>query len=90
MARQLKRWESPRREGRNAKGKGGSARKRQKQKQLKAMVRKLKHQSNRPPEQTNDKKQKGRVLKTSSLLLLCLFYGWCGRSVSGDISAEHH
>ena len=29
MARILKRWESPRREGRNHKGKGGSARQRQ-------------------------------------------------------------
>lgn len=29
MAQYLKRWESPRREGRNHKGRGGSARKRQ-------------------------------------------------------------
>lgn len=42
MSRQLKRWESPRREGRNDKGRGGSARQRQRQKQLKALKQKLK------------------------------------------------
>lgn len=42
MARQLKRWESPRSEGRNAKGKGGSARQRQLRKQQQMLRRKLK------------------------------------------------
>nr|RNJ65443.1 MAG: hypothetical protein EDM05_31160 [Leptolyngbya sp. IPPAS B-1204] len=42
MSQRLKRWESPRREGRNDKGRGGSARQRQKQKQLKALRQKLK------------------------------------------------
>ncbi|MFQ3617206.1 MAG: hypothetical protein SNJ50_10920 [Cyanobacteriota bacterium] len=42
MSRQLKRWESPRREGRNAKGKGGSARQRQLRKQFKTLSQKLK------------------------------------------------
>jgi len=46
MARQLKRWESPRREGRNDKGRGGTARKRQRQKQLKTLAKKLKQQDN--------------------------------------------
>ncbi len=41
----LKRWESPRREGRNDKGKGGSARQRQHRKQLQALRKKLKDQS---------------------------------------------
>ncbi|MEM8602693.1 MAG: hypothetical protein AAGF24_02510 [Cyanobacteria bacterium P01_H01_bin.121] len=41
MAQYLKRWESPRREGRNRKGKGGSARKRQKVKQLKRLKQRL-------------------------------------------------
>lgn len=41
MGRQLKRWESPRREGRNHKGKGGSARQRQKRKQLQALRQRL-------------------------------------------------
>ncbi|MFB2771536.1 hypothetical protein ACE1AT_19940 [Pelatocladus sp. BLCC-F211] len=38
----LKRWESPRREGRNDKGKGGSARKRQLKKQQQMLRRRLK------------------------------------------------
>jgi hypothetical protein len=41
MAQRLKRWESPRRQGRNDKGRGGSARQRQKQKQLKLLRLKL-------------------------------------------------
>lgn len=38
----LKRWESPRRQGRNDKGKGGSARQRQLKKQQQMMRKKLK------------------------------------------------
>lgn len=38
----LKRWESPRRQGRNHKGKGGSARHRQLKKQQQMMRKKLK------------------------------------------------
>jgi hypothetical protein len=38
----LKRWESPRSEGRNDKGKGGSARKRQLKKQIQVLRQKLK------------------------------------------------
>lgn len=45
MAQRLKRWESPRREGRNDKGKGGSARQRQLRKQFQALRQKLKEQS---------------------------------------------
>ena len=45
MARMLKRWESPRREGRNDKGRGGSARQRQLKKQQKMLRKKLKEQS---------------------------------------------
>jgi hypothetical protein len=48
MARQLKRWESPRQEGRNSKGKGGSARQRQRRKQLQMLRKKLKDVSNHP------------------------------------------
>ncbi|BAQ63265.1 hypothetical protein [Geminocystis sp. NIES-3709] len=39
----LKRWESPRREGRNDKGKGGTAKKKQWQKRLKMLKNKLKN-----------------------------------------------
>ncbi|QZZ23825.1 hypothetical protein J5X98_06190 [Leptothermofonsia sichuanensis E412] len=45
MTQRLKRWESPRREGRNDKGKGGSARQRQKRKQFQALRKRLKDQS---------------------------------------------
>jgi hypothetical protein len=64
MARQLKRWESPRREGRNAKGRGGSARQRQIIKQQQQLRRKLKKTkdardaktSTQPPSQSPDTK----------------------------------
>lgn len=42
MAQRLKRWESPRRQGRNDKGKGGSARSRQLKKQTQMLRKKLK------------------------------------------------
>ena len=47
MAQQLKRWESPRRKGRNDKGRGGSARQRQLRKQFKTLKKKL-NQDNKP------------------------------------------
>jgi hypothetical protein len=50
VSRQLKRWESPRREGRNAKGKGGSARQRQLRKQFKTLSQKLKQSGTHPPD----------------------------------------
>lgn len=42
MTQRLKSWESPRSEGRNDKGKGGSARQRQRKKQLQMLRKKLK------------------------------------------------
>jgi hypothetical protein len=45
MGQRLKRWESPRHEGRNDKGRGGSARQRQRQKQMKQLRQRLKDQS---------------------------------------------
>ncbi|MBF2027745.1 MAG: hypothetical protein IGS48_13430 [Oscillatoriales cyanobacterium C42_A2020_001] len=59
MARQLKRWESPRREGRNDKGRGGSARQRQRKKQFQALKQKLKEQSKAQDNQP--KKRKGEA-----------------------------
>lgn len=46
MSRLLKRWESPRREGRNDKGKGGSARQRQLKKQTQMLRQRLKDSQN--------------------------------------------
>lgn len=45
MAQRLKRWESPRKEGRNDKGKGGAARQRQLKKRTQMLRNKLKEQS---------------------------------------------
>lgn len=42
MAQRLKSWESPRSQGRNTKGKGGSARQRQLKKQQQMLRKKLK------------------------------------------------
>jgi hypothetical protein len=50
----LKRWESPRREGRNDKGRGGSARKRQLKKQRQMLRQKLK-EANKSNNNQNDK-----------------------------------
>ena len=41
MAQQLKRWESPRRKGRNHKGRGGSAKQRQYKKRQKLLMKRL-------------------------------------------------
>jgi len=57
MAQYLKRWESPRREGRNDKGRGGSARQRQLRKQFKTLKKKLQ----------GDGPSGGREIRLSSL-----------------------
>lgn len=49
----LKSWESPRSEGRNSKGKGGSARARQLKKQQQTLRKQLKAQHDRPNQQQN-------------------------------------
>ncbi|MDX2231668.1 MAG: hypothetical protein NW220_18685 [Leptolyngbyaceae cyanobacterium bins.349] len=60
MARQLKRWESPRREGRNDKGRGGSARQRQRRKQFQALRQKLKDQSKDSSDANSNQTQPGK------------------------------
>jgi hypothetical protein len=61
MAQRLKSWESPRRQGRNIKGKGGSARQRQLKKQQQMLRKKLKGESltgdRHPPNSLNASKQ---------------------------------
>lgn len=90
----LKRWESPRREGRNDKGKGGSARKRQLKKQRQMLRQRLK-EGNSP--ESNHNKKRGRqkylplfLLWAISKLVGCvvmqrnalsLIFGALGRSV---------
>lgn len=67
MAQRLKRWESPRRRGRNAKGKGGSARKRQVLKQQQQLRQRLKRNSS----QKSSSQSYGREVNPS--LFLCIF-----------------
>ena len=55
MNQRLKRWESPRNEGRNDKGKGGSARQRQKKKQLQMLRKKLKEGMNPQTKRDGDR-----------------------------------
>jgi hypothetical protein len=63
MGQRLKRWESPRREGRNDKGKGGSARQRQLKKRQQMLRQKLQDNSN--------SSNQGRDFIYKSLLFLC-------------------
>jgi len=54
----LKRWESPRREGRNDKGKGGSARKRQLKKQRQMLRQRLKENNKLDNSNPKDRKER--------------------------------
>jgi len=65
---QLKRWESPRREGRNDKGRGGSARKRQLKKQRQMLRQKLKEN-----QQPNDHHNNNQGESSTSPYFLALF-----------------
>ncbi|WP_072620006.1 hypothetical protein [Spirulina major] len=56
----LKRWESPRRRGRNHKGSGGSARQRQIKKQHKLWMKRLK--ANRDPQDPQEARSRSRFL----------------------------
>ena len=71
---QLKRWESPRREGRNDKGRGGSARARQLKKQAQMLRKKLK-ENDKAENNKNNKKQGGE--KILPPVFLCLHEGYC-------------
>ena len=67
MAQRLKRWESPRKEGRNDKGKGGSARQRQLKKRTQMLRQKLKEQGKdgNKSQGTQNKSKKGGWLLTA-------------------------
>ncbi|MBD2189383.1 hypothetical protein [Pseudanabaena mucicola] len=64
MNQRLKSWETPRKEGRNDKGKGGSARQRQKKKQMQMLRKKLKEGINLESKST----QKRACPRASSFL----------------------
>ena len=84
MAQRLKRWESPRNEGRNDKGKGGSARQRQLKKRTQMLRQKLKDQG-KGNNSSQGQNQKGenhdsllflfRVNPLACLVTLLLFWG---------------
>jgi hypothetical protein len=69
MAQRLKRWESPRKEGRNDKGKGGSARQRQLKKRTQMLRQKLKDQG-----KDNSQGQNKKGENHDSLLFCCSPY----------------
>ncbi len=66
---QLKRWESPRKEGRNDKGRGGSARKRQLKKQRQMLRQRLKEAKTLDEKNNN---QGGKINLSSPFFGLCL------------------
>lgn len=73
----LKRWESPRRQGRNHKGKGGAARQRQLKKQQQMMRKKLKGEpiqsqkrTSKTQKKINKTRQEGREAHS---LPFCLY-----------------
>ncbi len=57
MVERLKRWESPRKRGRNDKGKGGSARARQLRKREQMLRQKLQRQSGKKSGKSNSKER---------------------------------
>lgn len=60
MNQRLKRWESPRREGRNDKGRGGSARARQLKKQTQMLRQRLKEGGEQSPSSSDRAKNTKR------------------------------
>jgi len=74
MTQRLKRWESPRRQGRNDKGKGGSARARQLKKRQQMLRKKLEEGQNADDQNNQNNKQRGR--DSSSLPLFFCMSCW--------------
>lgn len=75
MAQRLKSWESPRRQGRNDKGRGGSARKRQLKKQQQMLRLKLKNPpdcSKKDQKNQNQQQKEGKSIPSFLLLKLIL------------------
>lgn len=72
MTQRLKRWESPRRQGRNDKGKGGSARQRQLKKQTQMLRKKLKESQKADRKNQQNQRKEGREpMSLPSFLLRC-------------------
>jgi hypothetical protein len=84
MSQRLKRWESPRKEGRNDKGKGGSARQRQLKKRTQMLRNKLKDQSNNDSNKGQHKKGENH----NSLLFYWLFLEIASIRRSSDLDRQ--
>jgi hypothetical protein len=67
MTQRLKRWESPRRQGRNEKGKGGSARARQLKKQQQMLRKKLQEGQNADDPNNQQNNPQGRRIRSLPL-----------------------
>jgi hypothetical protein len=65
----LKRWESPRKEGRNNKGRGGSARQRQLKKRQQMLRKRLKDDSNRDNQGSSNDNKRGEKIHSSPCFL---------------------
>lgn len=65
----LKRWESPRKEGRNDKGRGGSARQRQLKKQQQMLRKRLKDNTKTDNQDKNNIIQRGEEINSSPIFL---------------------
>ena len=68
MVQRLKRWESPRRQGRNKKGRGGSARLRQLKKQQQMLRNKLKGQQENKKQNKQNKREEKSISSLSVLI----------------------
>jgi hypothetical protein len=73
MIERFKRWESPRKQGRNDKGKGGTARARQLRKREQMLRQKLKSNSSSKPEKF--KPQEREIIPSLFYWQYCLFSG---------------
>ncbi len=80
MSQRLKRWESPRRSGRNDKGRGGSARQRQKQKQMKLLKQKLQQSELDKPDSRKSDSSRHNLREGKRTMLPSFVFGFC-RSV---------
>lgn len=69
MVERLKSWESPRKRGRNYKGKGGSARARQLRKREKMLLKKLKKQEVKQAQNQNNQNSREERESTPSFFM---------------------
>lgn len=82
MSQRLKRWESPRRGGRNDKGRGGSARQRQlvkRQQQLRQRLKANEAEANEGPSKNQNGKDRGDAAVSPSFLPFSLHLSLRGK-----------